>query len=364
MDKKDEIQEIFINQLSKNFCGINLISVRVGKCRIYLKSIQKHSENYVNNPKILVLYPNTDVKSSWEKECNIINYHPNITYCTYLSIDKVINENWDYVVCDECHLCGEEIQLPKLGELIRRHSNTIIASGTFNNDTLQAIKDNTGLELTINYPTEKAIEDGIIGDFNIIIYQYELDNEILIEFGKKKKWKSTELRECNRLSKKVDTTYGKEKMFHALGRMRFINSCSSLVGFVNYWINQNKDKRFILFTGDEKVGKRYNLPMYNSKSENDDVLKVFQNEEINQLCLIRKGKQGITYPNLHHILITAIDSNSENLLQAIGRSLLLDYDGKVSIIHIFVSNQPFQQKWLKSALTGINNEKIIWKEIK
>ena len=356
MSKKDEIQELFINQNSKHFCGINLISVRVGKCRIYLKSIQKHSENYIKDPKILILYPNTDVKQSWEDECVKINYFPNITYCTYLSIDKVLNENWDYVVADEAHLCGEEVQLPKLGELIKRHSNCIVASGTYNNNTLDLIKYYTGLDLTINYPTEQAIKDGIVSDFKIIIYTYNLDNETIVEFGKKKKWKSTEYRECKRLSNRVDNSYGQEKMFHALNRMRFINSCNSLINNVHNWILNNKEKRFLLFVADENVGKNYRIPMWNSKSENDDILKAFQNEEINQLCLIKKGKQGVTYPNLSHILITAIDSNSENIEQAIGRGLLTDTED--CKIHIFVSTEQFQQRWLEKALSNISKDKI------
>lgn len=361
MTTKDIIQEKFITQIVSDFKGINLISVRVGKCRVYLQSIQKHSENWIENPKILILYPNIDVKSSWRKECDIINYHPDITYCTYLSIDKVLDNNWDYIICDEAHLCGEEVQLPKLGELIRRHANTIVASGTYSNSTLESIKEHTGMSLTINYPTDKAIEDGIISDFNIIIYKFSLDSTTIKEFGKVKKWKSTELKECNRLSYKVANSFGKEKMFHALNRMRFINSCSSLIAAVHTWILNNRNTRFILFTGDENVGKNYRIPMYNSKSTDDSVLKAFQNEEINQICLIKKGKQGVTYPMLQHILITNIDSNGENLEQAIGRGLLNDTED--TTIHIFVSNQEFQLKWLNSALENIKPERITWKTI-
>ncbi len=361
ISKKDEVQAGFIDTLSKKFWGIHLISIRAGKCRISLKSIQKHSENYIKDPKILILSPFLDIMKSWLIECNLIDYHPEIVYCTFKSIETISNLNWDYIIVDEGHAIGEENQLPILGELIKRHANTIIISGTYNSETLESLKEFTNMDLVINYSTEDAIEDGIIADFKVIIYEYSLDNTTLVTFGKKKQWKSTELKECNRLSKKVDTTYGQEKMFHALNRMRFINSCNSLTFNVNRWITNNPLTRFILFTGDENVGKRYNLPMYNSKSKSDDVLIHFQQETINQLCLIKKGKQGITYPNLQHILITAIDSNSENLEQAIGRSLLDDTDD--ATIHIFVSNQEFQQKWLNKAISGINPDKITYKTI-
>jgi len=106
----------------------------------------------------------------------------------------------------------------------------------------------------------------------------------------------------------------------------------------------------------KNIGKQYNLPMYNSKSKDDSFLKAFQNGIINQLCLIRKGATGITYPNLDNILITAVNSNGENLEQAIGRSLLNDTEH--SVIHIFVSFEQFQLKWLNSALKIYQMKKL------
>jgi len=349
-NKKNEVQEEIINTIIKNnFKGIILASVRSGKTRILLSSIKEHSKNYIENPKILVLYPNIDIKTSWEKECDLINYHPNITYCTFVSIEKVKDLIFDYVCVDESHLLAEETQLKTVAYINKKHKHCILASGTYSDKTLEAIQYNTGLNLIVNYSTEEAIKDEIVSDFNIKIYTYKLDEVNKKWFGKVKKWMSTDQKECNRLSNKVNITQGKEKMFAALTRMHFINNCDSLVNVVNNWIKNNNDKRFILFTGSENVGKRYNLPMWNSKSKDDNVLQNFQNQKINQLCLIKKGKQGITYPMLQHILITNIDSNGENLFQALGRGLLLDFEDKVTNIYIFVSNESFQLNWLNKS---------------
>lgn len=360
-NKKDEVQEEIINTIIKNnFKGIVLASVRSGKTRQLLSSIKKHSENYIENPKVLVLYPNIDIKTSWEKECDLINYHPDITYCTFVSVEKVKDLIFDYVCVDESHLLAEETQLKIVAYINKRHKHCILASGTYSDKTLEAIQYNTGLNLIVNYSTEQAIKDEIVSDFNIKIHTYKLDGINKKWFGKVKKWQSTEVKECIRLTNRVNTTNGQEKFFHALNRMRFINSCDSLVNCVNNWIKNNSNERFLLFTGDENIGKRYNLPMWNSKSKDDSVLQDFQNQKINQLCLIKKGKQGITYPMLQHVLITNIDSNGENLEQAIGRSLLNDTED--STIHIFVSNQDFQLKWLNSALQNINKDKITYNE--
>ena len=352
---KTEIQEKIINTIIENNCrGIVLSSVRSGKTRILLKTIERYFKN--KNPKVLVLYPNIDIKLSWEKECEIIDYFPDMTYCTFASISKIVDEKWDIAILDEAHLLGEENQLPLAGKLAENSNHIIFASGTYNKDTLSDIKFYTKLNLIVNYPTSEAIKDGIVSDFTVYVHKYELNNSKIIQFGKVKKWNSTEKKECNRLGNRILKLSGQQKMFASLERMRFINSCNSLIEKVNKWISENKNERFILFSSDEKTGLRYNLPMFNSKSKDDSVLKDFQSGKINQLCLLKKASAGVTFPNLQNILITAINSNGETLEQMIGRSLLDDTDH--SHIHIFVSTEDFQNKWLTKSLELINKNKI------
>ena len=353
---KTEIQEKIIDTIIENNCrGIVLSSVRSGKSRVLLKAIERYFKD--KNPKVLVLYPNIDIKLSWEKECEIIDYFPDITYCAFASIAKIVDEKWDIIIIDEAHLLGEENQLPIAGKLAENTNHIIFASGTYNKDTLSDIKFYTKLNLIVNYPTSEAIKDGIVSDFTVYVHRYNLDNSKIIQFGKVKKWNSTEKKECNRLGNRILKLSGQQKMFASLERMRFINSCNSLIEKVNKWISENKNERFILFSSDEKTGLRYNLPMFNSKSKDDSVLKDFQSGKINQLCLLKKASAGVTFPNLQNILITAINSNGENLEQMIGRSLLKDCENS-SNIHIFVSTEEFQNKWLNSALSSINTEKI------
>ena len=352
---KTEIQEKIINTIIENNCrGIVLSSVRSGKTRILLKTIERYFKD--KNPKVLVLYPNIDIKLSWEKECEIIDYFPDITYCTFASMSKIIDDEWDCVIIDEAHLLGEENQLPLAGKLAENTKHIIFASGTYNKDTLSDIRFYTKLDLIVNYPTSEAIKDCIVSDFTIYVHKYNLDTSKIIQFGKVKKWNSTEKKECNRLGNRILKLSGQQKMFASLERMRFINSCNSLIEKVNKWIIENKNERFILFSSDEKTGLKYNLPMFNSKSKDDSVLKDFQSGKINQLCLLKKASAGVTFPNLQNILITAINSNGETLEQMIGRSLLDDTDH--SHIHIFVSTEDFQNKWLTKSLELINKNKI------
>jgi superfamily II DNA or RNA helicase len=359
---KNQIQQKIINTIVNANCrGIVLSSVRSGKTRILITSICKQIIKLYGNisfkeKSILVLYPNIDIKDSWVKECNILGLDLDITYCTFASIEKVKDNKYDFILIDEAHLLGEENQLPIAGEIAKNNKHIIFASGTYNKETLYDIKLHTGMDLIVNYSTEEAIKDGIVSDFTVYIHQYDLDDKNLIEFGKVKKWKSTEKKECNRLSNRVLNSSGQQKMYAALERMRFINSTNSLFNVVSNWIRNNPNERFILFSSSEKTGEKYELPMFNSKSKDDSVLKSFQDGSINRLCLIKKASAGVTFPNLSNILITAINSNGENLEQMVGRSLLDDTEH--SNIHIFVSTETFQIKWLNKSLESINKNKI------
>jgi len=357
MTKKDQVQRTIIDQIvTADFRGIVLSSVRSGKTRILLKSMMEHCSK--DRAKVLVLYPNIDVKTSWTDELKKIDFPYPINFCTFRSMEKILYDEWDYIVLDEAHLIPEENKLPMAGVLCKNNKHIIFASGTYNNSTLADIMIHSQLSLIVNYTTEQAIEDGLVLDFDVYIHQYGLNRIIQrkITVGKASWW-STDERECDRLTYKFNKAKGeKSKMMAALTRMRFINSNESLITSIKQWISDNPDERFIMFTDNEDFGKRFNLPMYNSKSENDELLKQFQNEEINQLVLIKKGSAGVTYPNLRNILITSINSNGETLEQMLGRALLTDTER--ANIHVFVSDRDFQLRWLDSALLNIKEERI------
>jgi superfamily II DNA or RNA helicase len=358
MNKKNEIQKDIIKSLiDNNMRGIMLSSVRSGKTRILLTAIKEDwNDKYHEMPKVLILYPNIDIKNSWEKEMELISYFPDVTFSTFVSVEKVVNNKYDYIIVDEAHLLAPDTQLIYVGMLSNSHKHIILASGTYTDDTLRNIKNVTALKQIVNYSTEKAIEDGIVNNFTIYVHQYRLNQTKINEYGKVKKWKSTDKKEINRLTNKLNQSYGENLKFAALNRMRFINSSDSLITTVKQWITINSNKRFLLFAPDEKTGMKYSIPMFNSKSVSDKNLTDFQCGKINQLCLIKKASAGVTFPNLSTILITSINSNGETLEQIIGRSLLDDTES--SDIHIFVSDEEFQIKWLNKSLENINKEKI------
>lgn len=359
---KNEIQRIIIDKIKKAlFRGIVLASVRSGKTRILLTAIREMSDNDLDT-SILVSTPQVDIMHSWREECEKLDYYPNIEYCNFKSLYKIQDNKYDYVVFDEAHAIPTDNILPIVSKIVKNNDKVILASGTYSEETLLNLKFSTDLQQIVNYSTDDAINDGIVNNFKVEVHLFKLDNTKSVQFGGLKKWYSTDYKECLRMSKKIDNSFGQDKMMAALFRMKMINSCQSLIRVVKKWIEDNPDKRFILFTGDEKVGMNYNIPMFNSKSKNNDVLKDFQEYHNNSLCLIKKGGTGVTYEGLDTILITDINSNSETLEQRCGRSLLFE-EGKESTVHIFCSLEKFQMNWLNKSLESINPDRISYKYI-
>lgn len=354
---KNEIQRIIIDKIKKAlFRGIVLASVRSGKTRILLTTIREMSDNDLDT-SILVSTPQVDIMHSWREECEKLEYYPKIEYCNFKSLHKIQDNKYDFVVFDESHAIPLINVLPIVSKIVKNNDKVILASGTYSDDTLFNLQLSTGLQQIVDYSTDDAINDGIVNNFKVEVHLFELDKVRKVPFGSLRKWYSTDYKECQRMSKKVDESFGKDKMMAALFRMKMINSCQSLIRNVKKWIEDNPNKRFILFTGDEKVGLNYNIPMFNSKSKNNDVLKDFQEYRSNSLCLIKKGGTGVTYEGLDTILITDINSNSETLEQRCGRSLLFE-EGKESTIHIFCSTEQFQLNWLENSLKSINPNRI------
>lgn len=343
MKQKEEIQsEIVDTILENNFRGIIRASVRSGKTRMLLSAIKRHNDK--ENPRILVLYPNIDIKNSWIDECEKIGCPFKIHYCTFASIKKVMDEQWDYIIFDEAHLIPSEHKLPIAGYIAKTNPRVIFASGTYSKSTLADLVIYTSLPLIVDYNTEEAIEDEIICDYTVFIHTYSLS-------------KRQEER-LDVLTERVTSKTGFAKQLAAIARMRFINSNDSLKSYINNWIVANSRERFLMFVENEKFGKKFGVWMYNSKSKDDEVLQKFLKGDINRLCLIKKGSAGVTYPNLNNILITAVNSNGENLEQMLGRSLLKDTPK--AAVHIFTTVHPFQLNWIRKALENIPEDKIIW----
>lgn len=66
--------------------GILNLCPRFGKIRTSILILEKY-----NNPKILIAYPDNNIKDSWKRDFETMNYDDsNVTYTTHLSLKNLL----------------------------------------------------------------------------------------------------------------------------------------------------------------------------------------------------------------------------------------------------------------------------------
>ena len=75
MINRDELQEKWSNEyLDSNRKNILHITMRVGKCRIGIKILEKLENQLNRKPKVLISYPDKNIEESWKNDFKKWNY--------------------------------------------------------------------------------------------------------------------------------------------------------------------------------------------------------------------------------------------------------------------------------------------------
>ncbi len=358
-DIRDQLQlEATEAYLSGNPKTCFNISVRFGKTRLGIMIMQA-----LKVKRVLILYPEVNIKKAWEDEFEKMGWKPEeVVYSTYISLIKQSDEVYDFIVGDEIHKASENA-LFNLDNLLHSNRRFLGLSGTYSDKTKYELWEYCRLRISHEYNTEAAIEDNIVANYevNVVTFNVDAHNQYLKK-TKTKQWMTTEVKELAYLTKVLDTAKasGRDMKFPALNRMRFINKLPSLKRNTQILMHHLKDKRYLLYGADTDFVDGLGIPTHHSKNIKEDNLKKFQDGEINQLGLVQLASQGVTFKNLDTVIITNINSNSENLFQKLGRTLLQEAS-KVSQIYILCTEEEFQKKWLFKALQDIPREKITFK---
>lgn len=358
-DIRDQLQQEAVEQyLSGKPKTCFNISVRFGKTRLGIMIMQA-----LKAKRVLILYPEVNIKKAWEDEFEKMGWRPEeVVYSTYISLIKQSGEKYDFIVGDEIHKASDNA-LWNLDSILNINNRFLGLSGTYSDKTKDQLWEYCRLKISHEYNTEAAIQDNIVANYQVNVITFNVDGvDQYLKKTKYKQWMTTEAKELAYLTKVLDAAKasGKDLKFPALNRMRFINKLPSLKRNTQILMHHLKDKRYLLYGADTDFVDGLGIPTHHSKNIKEDNLKKFQDGEINQLGLVQLASQGVTFKNLDTVIITNINSNSENLFQKLGRTLLLEAS-KVSQIYILCTDEPFQKKWLLAALRDIPTEKITFK---
>ena len=108
MKTRDQMREE-VAQLNKKFI---LLSMPTGLGKTYTALNATYVDNPLIPPKVLIVYPKHTIKESWLKDIEKWGYNnmlDGITFTTYASLDKHVNEVWDMILFDEGHHITERV---------------------------------------------------------------------------------------------------------------------------------------------------------------------------------------------------------------------------------------------------------------
>lgn len=311
---------------------------------------------------ILIAYPDTEIKKSWESDFKTRKYvNPNITYTTHLSMYKYEDQVFDLVIIDEIHLLSEA-QIQSAQILLMANRNVCGLTGTMSIDTKKTLKKMLGLSVCAEYPIELGIKEGVIVDYEITVFKVPLDDK---KKGMFKKPEKTEKTQFSALSWVINKQMmeGQDTMFMRLARMRLLqNSEAKRLKTIDI-LEKNKNKRALVFCGTIKIAENLGIPAFHNKVKAKDNMlfeDFVQGKGENHLAVVKIGNSGVTYKPLNFIVINYFDSNSENLAQKINRCMGMEYNSPDKKAHIFIisTTEKVELDWLKKALKFFDPNKI------
>jgi len=349
--RQREFADVWLN---KGKHGILNLCPRFGKIRTTINILEK-----LNNPTILIAYPDNKIKESWQTDFKERDYDESrVTYTTHLSLKKYIDQKYDIVIIDECHLLSEA-QIEVCKELFLNNPQVLGLTGTLSKNTEEDMNRELNLFVLAHYPIETAIQEGVIVDYQITVIRVPLDDKKLLDYKGKKRTEKKQFDNLTWVINKMDRT-GSNSMFMRLARMRVIQSSIAKSIATKALLAAHKDERVLVFCGTTNVSDSLGIPSYHSKSSEKQMFADFADGKGNHMAVVKIGNTGVTYKPLNRVIINYFDSNGENLAQKINRCMAFEYNTPDKKAHIYIisTNELVEQKWLNKALEFFDKNKI------
>jgi superfamily II DNA or RNA helicase len=355
MTLRDKRQKEFADVwLKHGMYGILNLCPRFGKIRTSIKILQK-----IKPESILIAYPDNKIKESWQTDFNDLGFDDSIvTYTTHLSLKKYAELSFDVVIIDEIHLLSEA-QIEVCKDLFDVNGQILGLTGTLSSWTERKLEEELDLHVIAHYPIEKAIEEGVIVDYEIHVIRVPLDNTVYNDYKGKLKTEKKHYDGISWVINKLQNS-GTDTMFLRLARMRLIQSSLAKSIATKALLAAHKNERVLVFCGTTAVADNLGIPSYHNKSKEKEIFEDFAEGKGNHLAVVKIGNTGVTYKPLDKVIINYFDSNAENLAQKINRCMAMEYNTPDKKAHIYIvsTNELVELKWLSKALEFFDENKI------
>lgn len=356
---RDQIQKEALDVALENDRCTLAISMGVGKTYIGLQHLEK-----IWNPaaKYLVVAPKKSIIQTWKDEAhrfNLSHLLANITFTTYLSLNKQETGVWSCIYLDECHsllYSHEFFLLSHQGPILGLTGTAPTNSASEKYKMIQRF-----CPVKYVFDVEEATQNNILNDYKIIVHMLSLDTTRNIRKTSKdgKTWFTSESDVYDFWSNKVDNAHSpKDRQITSVMRMKAMQDFPSKERYAAMLIKKVADK-CIVFANTQDQADRLSQHSYHSTNPNSEAnLELFKKDKILNLSCVLQLSEGVSIPNLKSGIILHAYGNNRKSAQRIGRLLRLN-PSQTAVCHILCHKNTVDYQWVRIALESFNADKIL-----
>ena len=342
----------------KQRCSLAL-ATGVGKTLVGLNYINRNTTPLM---KVLVVAPKKAIFQSWKDDAQKFDMHHllgRMVFTTYLSLNKHNPQDYDAVCLDECHSLLDSHR----GFLQLYKGRVLGLTGTppKYKDSEKGKLVHEFCPVVYTFKADDAIENGILNDYQIVVHELHLDtNKNYAVEMKNKSFMTSEQQNYNYWGTRLETGSGPSHILRVM-RMKAMMEYPSKEKYTKK-LMQSIDSKCIIFANTQDQSDRLCSHSYHSNNpKSEQYLEMFKTGNINKLSTVLQLNEGVNIPNLKQGIIMHAYGNERKAAQRIGRLLRLNPDDK-AIVHILCYKDTVDEKWVKEALEGFDQTKIMWKD--
>ena len=355
---REEIQaEALKATEGKQKCSV-VLGTGVGKTLVGLKHMELNTTSLM---RTLVVAPKKSIFQSWKDDAETFNMQEQlsrITFTTYLSLNKHNPADFDAVYLDEAHSLLDShrgfLQLYK-GKILGLTGTPPKYKDSEKGKLVQEF-----CPVVYTFKADDAIENGILNDYQIIVHELSLDTRNNYPVAlKTKSFITSELQNYNYWGQRLETGSGPAHILRVM-RMKAMMEYSSKEKYTKKLLNSINTKCIVFANTQDQADRLCTYSYHSNNPESEDNLQQFKDGNISELSTVMQLNEGVNIPNLKQGIIMHAYGNERKASQRIGRLLRLNPDDK-AIVHILCFMDTVDEKWVKEALEGFDQTKILWK---
>jgi len=339
------------------------ISMGVGKTYIGLQYLD------IIKGKTLVVAPKVSIFDSWTNDArkfNLDHLLDDVSFSTYISLNKHNPEDYDTVILDEAHNAKES----HVTFLSRFDGNILGLTGTpprFRNSEKGKVMQEF-YPIRYVYTVDEAVGSEILNDYEIMVHSMPLSE--VKDLKTKQGWYSSEQKQYSWVSnwiQEAQMELDDKKVFNRrIFRINYLKQFKTKENYVKRLLRSiPQDEKCLVFVNTtDQADSLFRCTHHskNSKQVNKENLEAFSSGQVTRMGAVEQLSEGITIPDLKHIIILHAYGNEKRASQKIGRALRLSPE-ETSNIHVLCYRNTVDEDWVKSALKDFDEKKINWLQI-